>query len=138
MTYLGVDFGKKRIGFAVGDSTLGLPRPLPVARATGTLVSDASIVLEVAAQHAVHGIVVGVPQHSTELGKSREPIHLQLSELLKGHTYSIHLIDESLSTQESFDILAAYGKTVAWQKRVIDSAAACLILERFFKCHAQE
>ena len=57
---LGIDLGRARIGLAVADGAHGAPRPLATMR-RGTVERDAERLANLASDHGVTGLVVGLP-----------------------------------------------------------------------------
>jgi putative Holliday junction resolvase len=133
MRVLGVDFGFKRIGLAVTDSAVGLPRPLSVMTATGTLKRDAESIAAVAKVESVDEIVVGLPLERGGVEGRMAGVCRQLGEHLQGHGYPIHFVDESMTSYASEGQMIEAGVKASVRKRRLDSEAAALILERFLR-----
>jgi len=125
---LAVDFGSKRIGVAVGDTELKLATPRPNISASGTLATDASAIVVEARASGAAAVVVGIPG-GYEDGRM-ERICRQLADRISDHGIPVYLIDESL-TSVAAEASMAHLKA-SRRRKLKDSEAACLILERFF------
>ena len=130
-TFLGIDYGERRIGLAKSDPT-GL-----IASALTTLEvrspADALNQVQAIIQKCLpDGIVIGYPLHeSGEMtGKCREIDRFveKLSEIYAG---PIHRVDERYSTMEAHSVIHAHGKKTGRDKGRIDRIAAVIILQRF-------
>lgn len=122
MNYLGLDFGKKRIGTAI--SVLGVVQPGPV------LSSDQNLFI------ALEKIIDDFKIKELVLGYTKSPNYAEIlnfrSKLQIKFGLHVHLVDENLSTQEATEIVKKnrnYHKK--YLKTPVDSAAAAIILSRF-------
>ena len=120
---LGVDWGHKRIGLAVSDSSRTLARPLATLDTQGYRHS-VSLVVEHARQVEAEVIVVGLPLLSEgEEGESaRRARKLGDSLASKGFTVVYH--NERFSSQD------APGRPGA-EALGVDAAAAALVLQAY-------
>ncbi len=118
--YLGIDWGSKRIGLAIGDDETKIATPFKV-------VKDMNEVLQVINNENVQSIVLGKPY---QISDSRFPISEQFNDflsLLRAKTkVRIDLIDERLSSKAA-DALVGDKKTKASR----DTVAAMLILQNY-------
>ena len=119
--FLGIDWGSKRIGLAIGDSETKIASPYKT-------VGELTEILDIIKNEEIGGLVIGRPfkmsgdkreissQYLSFLNQLKEKIRLPLLE-----------IDERLSSQAA-DSLEGDKKTKA--KR--DEVAAMLILQAYF------
>lgn len=122
MRYLGVDFGLKRTGLAISEGELASPWQI-IAEAS--LNSLAKRISELATQGGVGVIVIGTP----ESGKVKDKIS-KLSQALKKRGFRVELIEETLSTKRSQDLMVSLG--IPREKRKKDDAySAALILQSY-------
>ncbi|RME24375.1 MAG: Holliday junction resolvase RuvX [Candidatus Zixiibacteriota bacterium] len=130
-TYLGIDYGSRRIGVAKSDPT-GL-----IASALTTLEVRSwrqaiGRLRELIAEYAPRGVVVGYPLHASgePSAKCEEVEHFigKLSEVYDGPVYRM---DERYSSEEAQQVIHAHGKKAGRDKKRIDRLAAVIILQRF-------
>jgi putative Holliday junction resolvase len=131
---LGVDFGSKRIGIAVGESELGVAGARAALPASGTLARDAEAIADLARGEEAVLVVVGVPENPD--GDDRMArVCLQLVERLRRLGLAVDTVDESLTSVEADGVMAASGLTAAERRRRRDGESACRILERYWSEH---
>jgi len=136
---IGLDFGLRRIGVAVGDSLTRSARPLSALSVSGRNGPDENDWQRLAAllkQHAPSRLVVGCPynvdgsEHALT-GKARR----FAQELGERHGLPVELVDERYSSLEAEAALRerrGSGQRGRIDRGSIDSAAAAIILERWF------
>ncbi len=131
MRLLGVDFGFKRIGLAVGETDYGVVTPRPVLAASGALKTDAEAIARLAKVESVGAVVVGLPiEPCGEEGRMAR-ICRTVAGHLEGHGFAVHLVDERMSSASADSILRDEGLKASQRRKRIDGEAAALILERF-------
>ena len=139
MNYLGIDWGEKRIGLAIGDAKIGVATPLEPAinpqqkkryQQIRKLISDRNI----------KEIVIGYPFNMDgSIGfKAREVDHF-IKSFLETFQLPIHRIDERLTShyaQSYGTIRKGFNKKQIMAERCsgkLDSQAATIILQDFFE-----
>jgi len=128
---MGIDWGGKRIGVAVGDRTSGLARACPALAASGKLTVDATALDRLARREEVDALVVGLPLNpggDDHMARITE----QLADRLRILGWRVDLVDESLTSEESHAAMREADLTAAERRRRVDGEAACRILERWF------
>lgn len=127
MKYLGIDYGGKHIGLAIGDgqSHFALPMETLLNRGVSECVSDIKNIIE---NEDIGSVVVGVPAMGSIFKGQKKEIE-EFVETLKSHlTVPVGTSDESFSSRQAQRLLHETGK-----KTVDDHAvAAMLILQNFF------
>lgn len=131
MRLLGVDFGGKRIGIAVGESEHQLASPRPALEASGTLKIDAANIAKIFKIEQAAELVLGVPLDADGAETKMSRIIRQLGGQLEGLDIRVHYIDESMTSVGAADALSEHDWTASKRRRHIDGEAACRILERF-------
>lgn len=133
LTILAFDFGFKRIGIAVGDSVTGTAAP---RGAVGGGPDWAAIEREIRAQQPGL-LVVGAPLNAD--GSPSAMSHASRAfaqELERRFGIPVREVDERFSSLEAGEALRASRGSGTRKRRVrkedVDSAAAAVILERFF------
>ncbi len=133
MRLLGVDWGSRRIGFAVGELEVGVASPRTPLPASGSLQTDASRIAAMAAVEEVERIVIGLPVQPDPEGDPRQQrLCRTLADKLRAQGLDVALVDESLTSVEAEANLRTTGEPAAHRRRRRDGEAACLILERYF------
>lgn len=132
MRVLGVDWGTKRIGVAVGDTEYKIASTRPFIVASGTLKKDAEAIIELAKKDQAEAIVVGLPLRDDEEPSQIAKIGMKLADHLSELGLKVFTINEALSSLEAEDRLKEGGLRAARRKDQRDSQAATVILERFF------
>ena len=136
MRLLALDLGDRRIGLAVGDSSLGTA--FPVGRLQRTkLRADLQLVREAARQREAEGFVVGVPYlPSGEIGHQARMakgfIQALKQALKKDVPLPVYEVDEAFTSFEAEALLREGGLEPSRNKGAIDEAAAVLMLLRFW------
>ncbi len=128
---LGIDFGGKRIGVAVGETEHKVATPRPQIEATGTLRLDAQNIFALATKEGTSIVIIGTPMVGTEETKMSRICRMLGAEIEKlGGT--VEYVDESLTSVCAEEALQTQQWTAATIKKHLDSEAACQILERYF------
>lgn len=128
---LGVDFGLKRVGLAVCDSSWILATPLPAYR-TKSMRDTIDHVASVVKQQNAGGVVVGLPLNldGTESAQSGR-VRAFARNLGKVTGLTVELVDERLTTVEADELLAEAGVKKSGREGLIDSMAAKIILQSY-------
>lgn len=129
---LGVDFGLKRVGFAVCDDMRILATPLKAYK-TRSMRDTIDYAAELAKERGVVGIVVGLPLNmdgteSVQSGRARAFSR----NLGKVTGLDVELFDERLTTVEADELLREAGvKHSSARAALVDSMSAKVILQSF-------
>lgn len=128
---LGVDFGTKRIGLAIGQSITGSARSLEIIPAKQGTPNWNSLI-KIIKEWAVEAIVVGMPLDMQGKWQNTSQQVVEFIEQLKQHTdLPIYTVDERMTTIEAKAQISAQGRHKLDKARV-DSYAAKIILEDWF------
>jgi putative Holliday junction resolvase len=133
MNYLGVDYGRKRIGlsFADGDLCIAVPLPALVNLQTGNAFEE---IHKITKERRVGELVIGYPLHMDgKKGKRTDEVDQFIRGLEKRTELRIHRVDERLSTSKVEADFRAMGRKVSKKSGEIDSSAATLILQDFLE-----
>jgi putative holliday junction resolvase len=137
MRFLGLDIGSKRIGLALSDELGITAQGLPTLLCT-TPKNDMRKVLEIASQHNVEKIVVGLPKNMDgTLGKSVEQVLTFIQGMKVRTTIPIEVWDERLSTVAVNRTLISANVSRRRRKDVVDKLAAVYILQGFLDSHSR-
>ncbi|MFA6171046.1 MAG: Holliday junction resolvase RuvX [Patescibacteria group bacterium] len=126
MRYLGIDWGKKRIGLAMADSETKMAIPFRV-------VKNADEVIETVKEEQIEKIIIGLPLTlSGQNGETAKEAVKFADELKKKTAVTIEVIDERLSSREADALM----KKNIGQER--DAVSAMLILQNYLDQNQNE
>ena len=130
--WLGIDHGSKRIGMAVGDTSVAIATPLTVLDGE-SLNFDQVVeqIARIAAEHDASGAVVGWPLNMDDTEGAQGKIAREFASKLAEHTdLDVRLWDERLSSFQADQALACTF-TRKKKKARQDAIAAAVILQDF-------
>jgi len=129
--HLGLDVGDRRIGLALSDETATLASPLATLLRVGPR-KDAAAVAELARRHEVREVVVGLPLNMDGTRGPQARKVLAFAEALRRRLgVPVVAWDERLTTVEAHERLREAGRGWRERKRVVDQAAAVVILQEY-------
>jgi putative Holliday junction resolvase len=136
-TYLGFDFGMRRIGVAVGESITGSARPLATLPAREGQ-PDWDRIETLLRDWRPSALVVGLPRRLDGSDADITPLAERFARRLHGRfNLPVHTIDEQLSSHAAEQFLAGRGRggrklAQRRSKAEVDQLAAAIILETWF------
>lgn len=122
MKILGIDYGKSKIGLAVGDTETGLVEP--VKNFQWSMVNFQSIIND----QKIQKIVLGIPGGKIE--KEIKDFGLKIE---RTFGLPVEYFDETLTTRDAQRELLASGKTRKSRQKLEDAFAAAIMLELFME-----
>lgn len=131
MRWMGLDYGDRRIGVALSDE-LGW-----TAQGYGVIdrrkpEDDMERLRQIAAEHQVTEIVLGLPKNMNGSIGPRGEICIAFAEELRGIlNLPVHMWDERLTTVAAERTLISADVSRKKRKMVIDKMAAAIILQGF-------
>ncbi|MCP5159007.1 MAG: Holliday junction resolvase RuvX [Gammaproteobacteria bacterium] len=130
---LGFDFGRLRIGVAIGETITGSARPLCILP-THQQRPDWEAMSRLIATWRPDWLVVGVPRHADETANAVTEAALRFSRQLQGRFHlPVATIDERLSSWEAEQRRSApTGRRRRGHGAALDAQAAAVILESWF------
>jgi len=135
---LAVDWGRKRLGLAVSDTTGTLARPLDVIEHISRR-KDAEKILEIAQDHNVGMIIIGVTYDDyrvlTHNGRSAMRL---LEEIRDLGSIQIAAWDEEGSTRAAISSRMDMGSSRKKRKGHLDSIAAAIFLQNFLDSESEK
>ncbi len=125
---LAIDYGKSKIGLAIGDSKSRLAEPLLVIRfkSEGEAIEKIKQVVEEIQGKKVSRVVVGISE-----GDMAEETRLFVRQLRKKLRLPVIFQDETLTTQEARRLALRAGIKRKRRKGMEDAYAATLILQSY-------
>jgi putative Holliday junction resolvase len=128
-----LDLGQRRIGVAYSDSGRTIASPWGMVERSGDVGRDRTAVLEAVREVEAGTVVVGVPLSlSGQVGPAARAALdevVALRELLEPLGITVETTDERFTTVEAQRSLTAAGRKGKAARRVIDSAAAMVLLQ---------
>ncbi len=127
---LGLDVGTKTVGLALSDPSLAVASPLQTIRRT-KFTRDAQAIEAVISEHAVGGLVVGLPLNMDgSEGRACQSVRQFAANLLARINLPLAFQDERLSTAAVERMLVKEADmTRKHRAKVVDKAAAAYILQ---------
>jgi putative Holliday junction resolvase len=132
-TILAFDFGRRRIGVAVGQTVTGSASPLRVVT-NGDNGPDFEAVSQMINEWRPSRLIVGLPMHADGSPSNIQPHIDEFVVRLGRYQLPIDTVDERYTSLEAEAVLKnarAMGSRGRISKEMIDSAAAVFIAERF-------
>jgi len=126
---LGIDPGKKNIGFAICDEDKKVATPFKTIKKESLkkLIDEIKDIIE---ENEIKGIVIGNPINMDgSLGKSSQSAKDFAMNLSNNITIPISLWDERLSTEGVFKSSKELGTNITNRVKKLDKNAACFILQ---------
>ena len=126
---LGIDYGKKNIGFAICDENKKVATPLEILQKSKfeVLIEQINQIIK---ENDIKGIVIGNPINMDgSLGKSSQSVNDFAKNLSKNITIPITMWDERLSSEGSFKITQELGTNTSNRVNKLDKNAAAFILQ---------
>ena len=133
---LGIDFGEKRVGFALSDPTqmLATAKEVVIVQNAAHAANEAT---RIAKESGAVKIVVGLP---VNMDGTRGPAAVkatEFAELLKGKSgLPVVMVDERLTTKSAHDALMAGGMRNEDRKKIVDKVAAQILLQAWLDMQA--
>jgi len=130
--WLGVDYGKKRIGLAISDPGESIASPASTLNAAGAAPEDAKLVLDWAARNEIDAIVVGLPLNMDGSEGSQAKLTSGFARRMREEgELPIELWDERLTSFQADEYMQQAGLSAARQKKLRDALAAQVMLQSF-------
>ena len=126
---LGIDPGKRNIGFAICDENKKVATPLKVIQKSKfeVLIKEINQIIK---ENNIKGIVIGNPINMDGTsGKSSQSANDFAKNLSRNITIPITMWDERLSSEGSFKITKELGTNVSNRVNKLDKNAAAFILQ---------
>jgi putative Holliday junction resolvase len=125
--WLGIDYGRKRIGLAVAQMEVGVAHPFKVID-TGT--DSVKKIMSIIVMEEIDFVVMGLPLSldGTE-GPQAEEVRKFAGELSDQLDFEIYFQDERLTSREADGILTNMEKNGKQKRKFADAHQAAIILQ---------
>ena len=139
MRFLGIDHGQVRIGVALSDPMGWIASPLLTHTRKRKRKQDIKILAELAQEHEVAAIVVGIPfEMSGATGKKAKEVMQFADALREAVTVPVIEWDERLTSVQAERSLTAMDVRGARRKELVDQMAAAIILQGYLDSRESE
>jgi putative Holliday junction resolvase len=129
---LGLDYGSKRIGVAISDTSQLIATPYEVIPA-GEAMSALDRIL---ADEDIEAIIVGLPTSLSGEDSPSTDAARKFAAAVEAHTgVGVMLVDERFSTKVAEDVLIAGGMSREKRRDIRDKVAATVILQGHLDSH---
>ncbi len=126
---VGIDTGERRVGVAVSDTGLAVASPLNVYDRKGGR-KDVQALIRILGNRVVGGLIFGLPVNMDSSEGPKSQSARDYAKYLAGElNVSFTMVDERLTTVVAERSLIATGTSRKRRREIIDSIAACLILQ---------
>ena len=133
MNILSIDYGEKRIGFAIGDTERKIPNPLQVIQ-NNSIVSIIEEIKKIVLSYNVEKIVIGIPLNEDSSISEQSNIVKEFSLIVeKELNIDVIGVDERFSSVDAEILLLEQDMSRKKRKKIIDALAASIILQRYFE-----
>lgn len=130
--WIGIDYGRRRIGLAVSDAAGKLSFPLETIAAGGGHAANAARVVAAARDHDPIGYVIGLPLNMDgSVGPQAELSQAFAAALRQATGERIELIDERLTSFQADELMEHAGVPRGQRAAQRDAFAAQVILMTF-------
>jgi len=123
-----LDVGEKRIGVAIGDTSVKIAIPFDTVNADG---DEIKIITELLKKEATDILVIGYPRNQSGESTAQTKFVEEFAAKLKGTVPKIVFQDESLTSVLAEQQLISYKHP--YTKADIDAKAAAIILQDFME-----
>jgi putative Holliday junction resolvase len=139
---MAIDLGSRRIGVAVSDGSATMAFPRSVVERSGDPAVDRQAVVAMVESERAEVLVVGLPlsldgrRGSAAHGAEREAGLLRAE--LAGRGVRVETLDERFTTVSAHEALASAGRSSRQRRRVVDSAAATVLLQAWLDARSPQ
>jgi len=131
-TWIGIDYGTRRIGLAISDPGGTFASPMETLAASGSLSKDAQAIVRWSEAHEPQGFVIGLPLNMDGTEGPQAAISRRFADALKSQTERpVELWDERLTSFQADQWLAEAEVKKTRRKQLRDALAAQAILQSF-------
>jgi putative Holliday junction resolvase len=132
MRYLGLDLGSRTLGCSISDKSGIFARSYKIIRHNEEYERLLKDVKEIVKLEHIDKIVLGYPKNMDNSIGVKAELSIKFKEKLENALkLPVYLQDERLTTKQAQDILISNDTSRKKRKKVIDSMAACIILQSY-------
>lgn len=129
MKILAVDYGEKRVGFAIGATLTRTATPIdPLDRKSNDQVIG--YIRELIAEYDIAEVIVGYPLNMDgTVSESARRVEHFAARIRNKLQLPVQLVDERLTSFEAEEILKAHLPDFRKRKKILDSVSAAVLLQ---------
>lgn len=132
---LGLDYGERRLGFALSDPGAMISFPLSVSHIHSRQEALREVARVVQSSQAER-LVVGMPLNMNgSAGFQADNVKTFVADLAPLISIPVETWDERLSTRSAESVLIEAGETRKRRKEVVDKLAAQIMLQNYLDAH---
>ena len=132
MRYLGLDLGSRTLGCAISDKSGIFAHTYKIIIHNEEYKRLLKEFKEIVELEKIDAIVLGYPKNMDNTIGFKAELSIKFKEELESTLkLPVYLQDERLTTKEAKDVLIANDTSRKKRKKVIDSMAACIILQSY-------
>lgn len=134
MKILAIDFGQRRMGFAIGDTSIKTAVPIKQINRKN-LKLDINHIKDIIYEYDIERIIIGYPLNMDGTKSQITEKVENFSKLLRKKTPEINIefIDERLTSFEAEEMLKLHKPAYKKRKEILDSISALIILTTFME-----
>ena len=133
MQILGIDYGRKNVGFAIGSSIIGNSSTF-FSKSYKNKNELIILIKNLIDEWGINSLVIGLPLNMDDSESEMSAEVRKFSELLKGRfNIKVDLVDERLTTIEAKSILKEQNKKTDYINNENHGLAAKLIVDSFLR-----
>ncbi len=133
-TYMGIDYGTKRIGLSVGNDQMRVATPLKMLPTCPKTIDTIHAIMAVAHEYMADEFVLGLPLNMDDSEGPQAKLTRQFGDQLSKQAKApVHYRDERLTSREARMKLVETGLTRAKKKARVDGIAAQILLQGFLE-----
>ena len=131
MTYLGIDYGQKRIGLAISDPNHRFSIPFKMILMSKTVIAEISEIIQ---NKAIQRVVVGIPKSLKGIDTASTEAAQTFVDLLRTRcTIPVDTYSEVMTTQMALKQQRTAGISQKSGRNTIDALAARNILDAYLQ-----
>ncbi|MFP4057315.1 MAG: Holliday junction resolvase RuvX [Candidatus Brocadiia bacterium] len=136
MRVLGIDYGERRIGLALGDTEAPVATGLPTIQRAPSHGDPVEAIARVCREHQVDQVVVGLPLHMDgSRGDQARRAQAFAQRLRRALDADVVTWDERLTTRQADRAMLQADLSRARRKKRRDRLAAQLMLQSYLDAH---
>ncbi len=131
MRILGIDYGNKRIGIAIGEPDVNMAFSRELVNSCGSIKNDSVLIAQIAKSENCDLIVIGLPLLPSGEEGTQSQIAKSLGHEIEQMGHKVQYFDERYTTSQASANLSHLNSKK--RKQLEDSEAARIMLQQFLE-----